>query len=193
MTYDVIFQLNFTLDGVQYAKMYPQNVPNLPVAVEYTPVNGDDLHAVGGQYLFSGHENYLDFFVGFAHGSTLNNFPATYESLKNNFAPGDKVYDHIHYGLQTQSNKVEIEYRDPQDKFWSSTTYTANNSGAYTAVINQPTAKFTITEMREVKNEKNEDGELIVKGTFNCKLYQINGPGVKELKNGTFVALVGIR
>jgi len=182
ITYDAIFQVSFTLDGVQYSKTYGKDTANPGASLGYMPAPGDYYTAPGARFHLTSLDHYIDIIVGFVHGSRNSDWPSTYESLKSNFAPGDKTYDHILYVPQTQPLKAEIIYSDTQGNGWSSTTYTYDPNRGFAAVINQPNGKFTITDMREIKNDRNEDGLLIVKGTFNCKLYEIDGPGVKIYK-----------
>jgi len=187
MTYDVIFQVNFTLDGVQYSKVYGKDTANIAYPMGYNPVNGEEYQARGASFEFKNPFNYFNISIGSIHGTREKDWPAAYESFKSNFAPGDKAFEYLLFNSSTLPNKVEITWRDEQGQDWYSTKYT---NTPYAAEIIQPSGKFTITEMREIKNELSEEILLIVKGKFNCKLYEWDGPGVKDLEDGSFVALV---
>jgi len=189
LTFSDTFWVNFTLDGVQYSKMYAKDTANPPDGLDYYPT-GDQYEARGAKYYLQNPKQYISILVGFGHGILSKDFAGAYQSFKSNFSPGNKTYRNILYPPQPGTNLAEIAYQDEQGNDWSTTWYKTDSTTGFTATTNQPTGKFTITEVKEMKDERDKDGLLIVKGTFNCKLFAVNGTGIKDIQNGSFVGLV---
>jgi len=180
-------QVRFTLDGVQYSRVYGKDTTNAMTEMGYS-VGSNNYYQVGSLFDFdntSSHSLHISIAAVRNFGPLY--YDSTYQSFKSNYSTGNKTFDHIQYVVTTDPGKVEIEYTDENGIEWSSTTYTHPNAG-YTALINQPDGKFTITQLWESLDQYTQRKMLTVVGTFNCKLYQVNGPGVKDLRDGYFVA-----
>ena len=179
------YEMHFTLDGVKYSKVFSKGTPNYISGLGYAMASG--VYFIPGSAFDFQNSSSLYILVGSLNDTRYkNDFATAYQSFYSNYAPGNKAYDHLQYGVQLQPGKVEIRYFDENKVEWSSTTYSGSS---YTPTINQPTGKFNITLMRGVNGSSSLHRDLIFVGTFNCKLYQVNGPGVKDLQNGTFQAL----
>jgi len=182
------YQVKFTLDGVHYSKVYGKDSTNGMTELVFPIASGSYLACVS-VYHFDDSPRSMQIQIGAIRDGRPADYTSTFASYKNNYFPGNKAFDHIGYVVQTDSEKVEINYRDENGTYWSSTTYTKNPNGGYTAIINQPTGKFTITQMWDTGNQNYLRRTLYVTGTFDCKLYEVNGPRVKDLHNGYFAAM----
>ena len=141
------YRVSFTLDGVPYSKVYGIDTLNGIGGISYGIASGQ-YTACGSSFYFGNAVRYINIQIGTVHGITPFDSASNYQSFRNNYAPGNKPYDHLWHVVQTEPGKAEIQLFDQQGNEWSSTTYTLNTY--YTAVINQPTGKFTITGVREI-------------------------------------------
>src|SRR5689334_13171424 len=123
------YQVKFTLDGVQYSKIYGKDSTNGMTEFVY-PISSGSYLTCGSMYHFNDSPRSLLIQVGAIRDGRPADYTSTVASYKSNYGTGNKAFDHLHYVVQTDSGKVEIEYRDENGTYWSSTTYTKNpNSG----------------------------------------------------------------
>lgn len=152
---------------------------------------------VAGNY-FGVHSNYeisskVGFEITFGTGLTKNSSISDKE-FASLIAVGEKDYGSLGSfttNPQLKSNRVEIAYKDKEERRWCSTQITEKQTrhGIETSVkIEQKNSKFFIDEIERTTSAENINGYK-VKGRFECFLYEVNTKAKKKMK-GNFTGIV---
>jgi hypothetical protein len=183
--------ITFTIENQTYSAEVPDGEFHYGTGHNSEVEPGNFVLARGAAFDISAKSS-IDFQLASARGKLITDRPATFESLKYLFAPGEKKYDSIAFAWPQHDRKVEIAYKDEEGTIWYTTKLTYIHANRVDKVVDQPGGVFLITEMKEVPSGNNGENGLVVKGSFNCILYEFDGPGMKQLTNGRFAAYIGL-
>jgi hypothetical protein len=190
--YDVQFSISFKLDGKEYKKVYEQDAMNGYTASGYTRSHG--ITYILGPTFTLDSKTAITFFLGNYHYA-FNDSTGNLQRLKYLLRPGTKHYTCINYPCDTAlTDAVQISFSDdPQGVgFWSTTKRTSVN-GTVNAVVDQPGSHFTVLEMKESTTNGVHKNAVIIKGTFECALYEAtNITNKKLLKDGQFTCIIPV-
>jgi hypothetical protein len=188
-TFDETFQVHFTLDNVDYNITLPEDVWNAGSGFTASANANNTMHyfGIGARFDLS-NATYFDVQFGTGYGDLVNGRAEAFQSSLALTKPGSKIYDCLGSCSQNQADRVMVTYVDKDGVVWSNVGTTGGND--------QSGSNFVVTERKEVSTYYLDDPDrrnnaVILKATFNCILYEKDGPRKKTLNKGSITALIG--
>lgn len=185
-TYDETFQVRFKLDGKEYVKVLQQNELNEIGSVISYNEQGKRTITQGPVYqLDSDYGIYFE--LGYLYhiaGDDAGNF----QKLKNLLRVGSKKYECL--GCDTSiRDAVELRLIESNTGIsWCTTRRDLGTSGLVPVTNEQNGSSFVVTEIKESTVDSRD--AVIVKGTFNCNLYNWSTGAKKVLTGGEFTCIL---
>lgn len=188
--YQELFQISFTFDGKQYKKVLRSDQKNQYTFGGYHDGAKSTYHL--GATFFIDTITTITFHLGNYHhiyGDTTGNL----ERLKHLFRPGPKTYKCI-TGCDTAiADAVELHFYPNASGLsnWSTTKRKkVNDFPEPIEAGDQTGSSFYISEIKESTTNGFNKNAVIIKGIFQCNLYEINTGHKKLLTNGEFTCII---
>jgi hypothetical protein len=184
------FSISYTIDGQEYKTILPVDQMNMYTGSGFNYNTNVTTMSLGPIFKLEGTAQ-ISFLFGNYH-YIQNDKTGNMARLKNLLRPGNKNYKCIFMLCDTAlTEAVQVTFtEDPQGFPYWSTTKRTSIPGGVSAVVNQPGSFFTVTEIKESTTNGLGKNAVIVKGTFECILYDAATNDSKALKDGQFTFIV---
>lgn len=191
--YDEQFSISFTLDGHQYDTTLPFDQMNMYTAWSVSNNTAVTAWKLGPILKLGGNAQISFLFANYHYINNDNT--GNLARLKSMLRPGQKNFKCIDMLCDTSlAEAVQISFNDNSQSSinWSTTKRTSipGMPGSVSFDVNQPGSHFTVTEIKESNTIGNKKNAVIIKGTFECILYEAGTGNSKLLKDGRFTVLI---
>lgn len=174
-----VLEIHFKVDGKQYSYALPKNTPNPLIVSTYDVSPGKMYESQGAMFQLTD-TSWISLEFGYFLRD-VNDNPGNITRLKQILPAGNREYN-IWKGDSTVPNGIGVVFVNGRENY---------NSGIPPAE-SQAGNTFVINEIKQTDWVAGTNNAFIVKGTFNCNLY--NGAGVKKaLTDGTYTCMLSTR
>ena len=187
---DVTCEVSFTLDGKKYHKALEKN--------EFNQGSGFGIYDGHGGYTQTQSVQFeldsmlgIEIELGFYNrkgNDSIDNYAANLKVLHQFLSAGQE-----YKCLTTDStvkNGVDINISENRKTFWRSYKTDWINYKPIPITNEQFGSRFVLTEVTEVSTDGHRQNAFVIKGTFNCNVYDERTGTKRVLTDGTFTMLI---
>jgi hypothetical protein len=184
--YDETLQVSFKMDGKEYSTSFDRDRVNTFVSTSYDLGQGSRVGTRGVNYQF-GDSLDLSIFSGLQYHKA-NDDQGNYDRLKQLLHTGSKEYRCL-FCDTSKTDGAEISFSEGKinPRSWRTQLEDVYNNPATT---DQTGSSFVITEVKETQIKGYPGTAFIVKGTFNCNIFEISSRMKRVLTDGKFTCLL---
>lgn len=186
------FEIHFKLDGKEYSQVLKKGVTNALVGGNSSDT-GYVAAALGASFPLNDKDSAeISFGIGYFQRK-MNDLAGNLGRLKQLCRIGPKEYKCLSCDNSGTTEGVDFGFSDfrMNGGTWYSIKWDATTQ-TFKSITNEQTgSSFVITEVKEGKAMfSRENNGVIIKGTFNCNLYEMRTGAMKVITDGTFTAIL---
>ena len=187
--YDDVFEVHFKVEGKEYSKALPKNTPN-PLYVSTSNVSPGNMYESQGAVFEINDSSSITLHIGNFLRKTDDN-PGNIERLKQMLPVGNREYN-LDNGDSSVSNGVSIVFVDGSNSYFTC-RYDPIAYKSIPVTNEQTGSSFVINEIKQTNYIAGKNNAFIIKGSFNCNLFDATTGRKKVLTDGTFTCILSTR
>jgi len=178
-----VLDVHFKVDGKEYSYALAKNTPN-PLVVSTADVSPGKMYESQGALFQLTDTSYITLVLGYFLRD-VNDNPGNIERLKQILPVGNREFN-LWKGDSSVSNGIDVVFINGREG------YSTYDPTLPSTPNQQAGSSFVIKEIKQTDWVAGRNNAFIIKGTFNCNLY--NGSGVKKvLTDGTYTCMLSTR